>query len=77
MLHLIWAGAGMVVLLRRFGAGELAQAVGGVAFGLSGYIVGRLEFFSMVWVAAWLPWVIRYADEIASPVPRGDPLHHG
>lgn len=67
-VHLAWGGLGMVALVRRLGAGELAQAVSGLAFGLSGYLVGRLEFFSMVWVAAWLPWIIHYASEIASPV---------
>lgn len=71
-MHLAWGGLGMVALLRRLGAGELAQAVSGLAFGLSGYLVGRLEFFSMVWVAAWLPWIIRYADEIASPARSVD-----
>ncbi len=65
--HLAWGGLGMVALLRRLGLGELAQAVGGLAFALSGYLVGRLEFLSMVWVAAWLPWVIRYADELSGP----------
>lgn len=70
--HLIWGGLGMVALLRRLGAGELAQAVSGLAFGLSGYLVGRVEFFSMVWVAAWLPWIIHCASEIASPIRTAD-----
>jgi hypothetical protein len=68
MLHLIWGGWGMASLLRRLGSGALAQAVGGTAFALGGYFVGRLEFISMVWVGAWIPWVLRYADELASPV---------
>ncbi len=75
MLHLIWGGWGMVYVLRKLGASPLSQAIGGTAFALSGYLVGRLEFISMVWVAAWLPWVIRYTDDIASPVfglPKSD-----
>ena len=68
LLHLVWGGLGMSAFLRRLGAGELAQVVGGLAFALCGYLVGRLEFISMVWVGAWIPWVLRYADEIASPV---------
>ncbi|RPJ50491.1 MAG: hypothetical protein EHM21_04870, partial [Chloroflexi bacterium] len=78
MLHLAWGGLGMAVLLRRLSFPWLAQVVGGLAFGLSGYVIARLGFFSMVWVAAWLPWVIYYADQIASlgkaadetPAPR-------
>jgi hypothetical protein len=71
MLHLAWGGLGMSMLLRRLGFPWLAQVVGGLAFGLSGYVVARLGFFSMVWVAAWLPWVIYFADHLAglgSPV---------
>jgi hypothetical protein len=67
MLHLTWAGWGMAVLLRRLGVGPLAQVTGGLAFALSGYVVSRLGFFSMVWVTAWMPWIIRYADEINNP----------
>lgn len=65
ILHLAWAGLGMALLLRRLSFPWLAQVVGGLAFGLSGYIVARLGFFSMVWVAAWLPWVIYFADRLA------------
>ena len=68
LLHLIWGGLGMSAFLRRLGAGGLAQAVGGLAFALCGYLIGRMEFISMIWVGAWIPWVLRYADEIASPV---------
>ena len=68
LLHLVWGGLGMSALLRRLGAGGLAQAVGGMAFALCGYFIGRIEFISMIWVGAWIPWVLRCADEIASPV---------
>lgn len=71
MLHLAWAGIGMAALLRRLKVGWLAQAIGGLAFGLSGYTVVRLGFFSMVWVAAWLPWIIYFADHLASLRPGG------
>ena len=58
LLHLAWAGAGMVVLARRLGLSALAQAVAGVAFGLSGYLVARAGFLSINAAAAWLPWII-------------------
>jgi hypothetical protein len=56
-LHLVWAGVGMAAILRRLGLGVLAQAVSGLAFGLSGYLVARLGFLSITSTAAWLPWV--------------------
>lgn len=64
ILHLIWAGLGMALLLRRLGMSWLAQVVGGMAFSLSGFIVGRLGFFSMTWAAAWLPWLIFFTDRL-------------
>ncbi len=64
MLHLFWAGWGMARLVARYGAGNLAQLVAGLAFSLSGYLVARLEFISMIWCAAWLPWILVYTDEL-------------
>lgn len=57
-LHLAWAGLGMAMLARRLGLGVLAQAVAGLAFGLSGYLVARASFLSINAAVAWLPWVI-------------------
>lgn len=56
--HLAWAGLGMIFLIRRIGAGVLAQTVAGLAFGLSGYIVSRSGFLSINAAVAWLPWMI-------------------
>ena len=63
-LHLIWAGLGMVVLARRLGLGVLAQAIAGMAFSLSGYLVARSGFLSINAAAAWLPWIILAADRL-------------
>ncbi len=67
VLHLIWAGLGMVYLGRRLGFGPLAQAISGMSFALCGYLVARVGFFSIIWTAAWLPWVILSASRIAIP----------
>lgn len=64
MLHLIWAGWGMLYFLKQLGASPLAQVIGGVAFSLNGYLVSRLGFFSMIWVASWLPWIIGTLEKI-------------
>jgi hypothetical protein len=66
-LHLIWGSLGMARLARRLGLTGLGPVVAGLAFGLGGYWVGRVGFFSMIWVGAWLPWVIWAASAIAAP----------
>jgi hypothetical protein len=62
MLHLIWAGAGTALLLRKLGCGPFAQTVAGLSFGLSGYLVGRSGFLSINAAAAWLPWILLAAE---------------
>jgi hypothetical protein len=56
--HLVWAGWGMVQLARTIGMKELGQVVSGLTYSLGGYLAARQGFFSMIWVAAWLPWII-------------------
>jgi hypothetical protein len=68
VMHLVWAGVGMIRLIRWLGLGELAQAVGAMCFALGGYLVARSGFASMVWTAAWLPWIILGASQISSPI---------
>jgi hypothetical protein len=65
-LHLIWAGVGMVTLARALGLRPLGQAVAGLAFGLSQYLVARVGFFSINAAAAWLPWVILAGDRLVT-----------
>jgi hypothetical protein len=60
-LHLAWAGLGMAYLARRLELGALAQAVSGLAFGLSTYLVSRGSFLSIPSAAAWTPWVLAFA----------------
>jgi hypothetical protein len=58
VLHFIWAGLGMVGLLRKLGLSTLAQVIGALTFSMGGYLVARSGFFSMVWAGSWLPWMI-------------------
>jgi len=66
VLHLIWAGIGMVFFVRSLGLGELAQTISGLAFSLCGYLVARNDFYSIVWAAAWLPWILYAVNEIVN-----------
>jgi len=65
LLHLIWAGLGMARLARALELSPLAQAVSGVAFSLSGYLVARSGFLSINAAVSWVPWVIGSADRLA------------
>lgn len=71
-LHLVWAGIGMVHLVQRIGGKELAQTIAALAFSLSGYFIARAGFFSILWVGVWMPWIVYFADRIASPVRDGN-----
>ena len=58
--HLAWAGWGMVKLAKSLGVGEVGQAIAGLSFGLSGYLVSRVSFFSINSTVVWLPWILYY-----------------
>lgn len=62
--HLVWAGWGMSLLIRRLGKSELAQTVGGLAFGMSGYLVARAHFLSINAAVSWLPWILLFSYEL-------------
>lgn len=63
--HLAWAGFGTARLVKQLGASEPAQVIAGLAFSLSGYLVARGGFFSMIWSAAWLPWIVLCIERLA------------
>ncbi len=64
VFHLILAGAGMVTFTRSLGLKPFSQAIAGLAFGLSQYLVSRSGFLSMEAALAWLPWIIWAADRL-------------
>jgi hypothetical protein len=57
-LHLGWGAYGIAKLLEHLGFNQRAEILGGLAFGLGGYLVARSSFFSMIWAGVWLPWLI-------------------
>ena len=62
--HLAWAGWGMARLVRRLGLPVLSQTIGGLAFGLSGYLVARAHFLSITSTVAWMPWILLGAYDL-------------
>ncbi|MEE9513979.1 MAG: YfhO family protein [Anaerolineales bacterium] len=69
-LHLIWAGIGMALLVRRLGLGRLSQVIAGLSYSLSGYLVARTWFISINHAAAWLPWIIYATERLFESVSR-------
>lgn len=62
-LHLGFCAVGMKRWLETLGVQDLGQMVGGIAFGLSGYLVSRASFQSIVFSASWLPWILLYTQK--------------
>jgi hypothetical protein len=68
VLHLSWAAMGMALLVRQLGLGKLAQIIGGLAFGLSGYLVSRAGFLSINAAVAWMPWILLGVTKLVEAV---------
>ncbi len=66
-LHLLWAALGMMAYLRRLGVDRLGQGVGAISFALSGYLVARFGFLTMISAAAWLPWLLWAVEGCLTP----------
>ena len=71
-LHVFWAGLGMVLLSRKLEMKPMAQMISGLAFALSGSLIARLNFFSMIWAIAWIPWIMLIGLKIIQSFPDMD-----
>lgn len=60
LLHLIWAGWGVVVLFRATvnDAGRVAPLLAGMLYALGGYLGAHVEQINQLQGLAWLPWLI-------------------
>jgi len=73
-VHLAWGGLGMSKFLEAIGAGPRGQLVAGLAFGMSGYLVARGSFYSIIWAAVWLPWLLWGAERLLHAQGRRDTI---
>ncbi|PWH15503.1 MAG: hypothetical protein DDG59_11345 [Anaerolineae bacterium] len=64
-LHLGFCAVGTKRFLQDWGIKDLGQMVGGIAFGLSGYLVSRASFQSIVFSVSWMPWILLFAQRLA------------
>lgn len=58
VLHLLIAGWGIWMLGGRLELPIVGRGVSAFAFGMSSYLIARLGTYPIIWVAAWLPWLI-------------------
>lgn len=68
LVHVVWAGMGMIYLARKLGFGLMAQTIAGLAFSLSGYHIARAGFLSINAAVAWLPWLIAATELVVREV---------
>ncbi|MBX3119544.1 MAG: hypothetical protein KF784_10800 [Fimbriimonadaceae bacterium] len=74
--HLFWAGLGVYVLTRRLGASQIGAAIGGVAFGLSPFMLAWTALPSVPTTVSWMPWalwaVVWAKDALGKKYPKGE-----
>jgi glycosyltransferase involved in cell wall biosynthesis len=58
VLHWIWAGCGMFLIIRALRGRPSAALVAGLTYALSGFFVSNAEHTSWLVTAAWLPWAV-------------------
>ncbi|HZQ78228.1 MAG TPA: YfhO family protein [Acidimicrobiia bacterium] len=63
VVNFVVAGAGAFLLARRLTGDADAAVVGGLVFGLSGFLFGHVAHQSMNATVSWLPWLF-YAYEL-------------
>ena len=56
--HVVAAAVGAALLARQLGASSPASAVGGLAFGLSGYVLGMSGILTYLAAAGVAPWAV-------------------
>lgn len=63
-MHLLLAGWGTYLYLRRIAGDRTAAALGGVVYAGSGFLLARLQFPTMIQTAAYLPWLLLLVDRL-------------
>jgi len=66
LIHLLFAAWGMFALGRCLRMSSPARVVSAAAFSMSGYLIARASFLSIIVTAAWLPWIIVCAEHLVA-----------
>jgi len=75
--HLVFAGVGVCLLLRRAGAAFLPSLAGGGLVALSGPYLSMLNVWHQLAGAAWIPWLLLLADRGLQRATPGSALAWG
>ena len=73
LVHLAWAGFGMVVLLRQSGLNRVPALAGAFAFMGAPKIIGHigLGHISLVYAVSWTPWLLAAVRSLADHLVGG------
>ena len=70
LLHVLWAGLGMLFFMRQQKLAAVAATLGAVAFAFGGAFVSKAQFPNMLQAMSWLPWLLCASERvIMRPVP--------
>ncbi|MBI5300842.1 MAG: YfhO family protein [Chloroflexi bacterium] len=58
LLHLGWVAIGTYLFARALNLQRPSAFLGGLAFGLGGFFVARMQHMSVLATASWLPWLL-------------------
>ena len=58
LIHLAWTAIGTFLFARALKLHPASAFLAGVAFGMSGFFVARLQHMSVLATASWLPWLM-------------------
>ncbi|MBI5650661.1 MAG: YfhO family protein [Chloroflexi bacterium] len=58
LIHLAWVAIGMYLFARALNLHRASALLAGLAFGMGGFFVARLQHMSVLSTAAWLPWLL-------------------
>lgn len=62
--HFAWAAVGTYAFARRLRVQRMAAVCSGLVFALGGFMVAHLNHVNILACAAWLPWLLLWADHL-------------
>jgi len=63
LFHLAWASVGMYLFCRATGLSVVTAALGGLVFGVGGFMTTHMQHLPLLGVAAWLPWLLLFQEK--------------
>ncbi|WP_395090695.1 YfhO family protein [Armatimonas sp.] len=64
LVHVLWAGLGMLIFLGQQKLAPVAATLGAVAFAFGGAFVSKAQFPNMLQAMSWLPWLLWASERV-------------